>query len=604
MTTSLYPEESDFALNEPTRSGPLGTATVSHAAQVIDRSGMLTALSNWESSDRTHAGGRPPYLTMRATLILWLVLACEQRPLHLRWFESALTERMTPKVAAILGITPDPKSKPGAMYERARRATGRIMRLIDARPLPNRQRRLTKAEMDEVARDRDSRAEELAEKARRARVLTNSMLEATYQMLPTRFRTERVSLAFDATPIGLYARGIGRERLEGLRPDSKVSVEPDAGFYVRTSDDHGDDGTTTVRKSFYALEAEFAVLTSNDASRPDTVPHVVLAIEQHAPGIDPTGAARAMFEDMLGRGHQFDHAVSDRLYMPGGNPEVIQNFLRSHGAKLVMSYPKHMLGSQEQQHGAILVEGTWYCPSMPTVLINATKERVAGDEADQSNSKLTPAQRRERRNEREQLWQARIAARAAHRLREKERPDDRGRVPMMCPAAGPSPTMTCPLKQLTRNVPGNRALLPVLNTPKRPGAICTNQTSTSFDTDFGGKLAQHYAYGSPEWAINYAHARNTVEAFNAYVKDGGKFNLANPSRRRLRGYTSQFFLVAITVAAANLEKIRAFLLELAERALDARDGIRSPEARTRRSRRSTPAARLTHRNRHSPPLRT
>jgi hypothetical protein len=48
--------------------------------------------------------------------------------------------------------------------------------------------------------------------------------------------------------------------------------------------------------------------------------------------------------------------------------------LRELGYKPTYDYRIDQLGKIDSVHGAIQVEGTWYCPSMPIDLINATKD--------------------------------------------------------------------------------------------------------------------------------------------------------------------------------------------------------------------------------------
>ncbi len=61
----------------------------------------------------------------------------------------------------------------------------------------------------------------------------------------------------------------------------------------------------------------------------------------------------------------------------------------------------------------------------------------------------------------------------------------------------------------------------------------------------------------------YASARNTIESFNGYIKDGAHEALGDHTRRRLRGRTAQHFLTALLVMAANIRKIRVFMADLA-----------------------------------------
>jgi hypothetical protein len=64
----------------------------------------------------------------------------------------------------------------------------------------------------------------------------------------------------------------------------------------------------------------------------------------------------------------------------------------------------------------------------------------------------------------------------------------------------------------------------------------------------------------------YASPRNTIEGFNAFLKDPAREALDQPGRRRLRGYTAQYLFAALLVVSANIRKLRTFLSEAAAEA--------------------------------------
>jgi hypothetical protein len=98
------------------------------------------------------------------------------------------------------------------------------------------------------------------------------------------------------------------------------------------------------------------------------------------------------------------------------------------GYEPVYDYAKDQLGVQAGFAGAQLVEGNWYCPSMPQTLKDATKDLIA-EKIDK------------------QTWIDRIRARAAYLFMPKQRPDAEGHRRVMCPAeAGRT---QCPLKKHT-----------------------------------------------------------------------------------------------------------------------------------------------------------
>lgn len=61
------------------------------------------------------------------------------------------------------------------------------------------------------------------------------------------------------------------------------------------------------------------------------------------------------------------------------------------------------------------------------------------------------------------------------------------------------------------------------------------QSSVSFPPLAGAKYRQGIQYGTDERHEMYATARNTIEGFNGFVKDGAHEALADPTRRRLHG---------------------------------------------------------------------
>ena len=183
------------------------------------------------------------------------------------------------------------------------------------------------------------------------------------------------------------------------------------------------------------------------------------------------------------------------------------------GYQLVFDYKNDQLGNRGQFAGAILVEGEWYCPAMPTPLIEATRDFRAKQPIDEAT------------------YNRRIEQRKRYLVRPKERPDSDGYVPMRCPSVGRSATLSCPLRNPVGNVAGRTQVLVV---PAHPEEICTNKSSVSFPPTAGAKYRQDLHYGSPEWHAMYSTARNTIEGFNGYVKDANHEALDQPGRRRAR----------------------------------------------------------------------
>jgi hypothetical protein len=208
-----------------------------------------------------------------------------------------------------------------------------------------------------------------------------------------------------------------------------------------------------------------------------------------------------------------------------------------------MDYRIDQLGIQASTGGAILVEGTWYCPALPEALITATTG-LRGHAITQD------------------LYDQQITARACYQLKRKDGPDADGYQRLSCPAAGKHPRLICPLRQASLTPRDGRAK--VLQPPPEPPRICT-QTAITIAPDIGARYRQDLPYGSPAWHQCYATLRNTIEGLNSYAKDPAHHALAQPARRRVRGIAAQSVFTALLLIAANIRKIRAW------RALTARD---------------------------------
>jgi hypothetical protein len=205
------------------------------------------------------------------------------------------------------------------------------------------------------------------------------------------------------------------------------------------------------------------------------------------------------------------------------------------GFDLVVDYRVDQLGRQANSHGAVMIEGTWYCPSMPEALVNATIDLRSGL-IDQATYRL------------------RIEARADFALRRKSGPDRDGYERFTRPAQGAVPKVRCELRASSLQALGKRTVPePPLDSP----ALC-RQGSITIAPDVGVRCLQSLAFGSESWSRLYATLRNTIEGWNAFSKDPAHEALAQPARRRVRGIAAQGIFVAMLYVAANLRKIETY----------------------------------------------
>ena len=505
--------------------------TVAFAAELIDRSGKAPVIE----AALAKATGRPRPLPVRAVLTALLCLALGDRPLFLTEATRLLFCQLSDASRALLGVTGIASGRRAflAAYRRVRYCFGAIRSVMDPSPLPK-DRRLTEDDLKAQTRPM-TRAQ--AEAARgRLEAFLNSLIEASISVLTgDELAAYDGSTGLDATPVPLYSRGPSKRA--GLSASG-----PDGGWYVREGDhrEREDDKGKPLRKISWALEATIATMARPPGS-PPACPNLAIGLAVARPDEDPGGTGARVLASVAARGHKtgwlgydlaYTAALPGRFHLPA----------RALGYSPVMDYRADQLGIQASSQGALLVEGSWYCPALPEPLIAATavlRDHATGRPA----------------------YDTQITARAAYRLKRKDGPDADGYERLSCPALGAHPRLMCPLRQASLSPRDGRAK--VLQPPAEPPKICT-QTAITIAPDVGARYRQDLPYGSPAWHKSYATLRNTTEGLNGLVKDPAHEALAQPARRRVRGIAAQSIFTALLLMAANIRKIRAWQALAAE----------------------------------------
>ena len=461
-----------------------------------------------------------------------------------------LFSQLSPASRRLLGVPGTATTRRAflAAYRRVRYCFGQILQVADPSALPK-NRRLTAGGLK--ARTRPMSPAQAAAARDRLEALANALLEASVSVLTQDERTAfDGSTGLDATPVPLFSRGPSRRA--GLS-----ASDPDGGWYVREGDhrDREDDKGKPLRKICWALEATIAV-TARPPGAPPATPNLAVGMAMTRPGEDPGGTGARVLASVAGRGHKTGWLGYDRAYT-AALPDRFHLPARALGYSPVMDYRAGQLGIQANTGGALLVEGSWYCPALPQPLITAT------------------AGLRDHAIDRE-LYDQQIAARAPYQLKRKDGPDNDGYQRLSCPALGRHPGLMCPLRQSSLAPRDGRPK--VLQPPEEPPRIC-QQTAITIAPDTGARYRQDLPYGSPAWHARYATLRNTIEGLNGLVKDPAHHALGQPGRRRVRGIAACSLFTALLLMAANIRKIRAW------RALTT-DGKAATAQRARRRRTS------------------
>ena len=532
----------DGGLEVPEPGSAPGERAVAFAAGLIDRSGQAPVIE----AALARRTGRPRPLPVRAVLAALVCLALEDRPLFLTEVTRLLFCQLPPAGRRLLGV-PGTAGTPRAFlaaYRRVRYCFHAIVSAADPSPLPK-NRRLTAGELQ--ARTKPMTPGQATAARDRLEALVNALLEASVSVL-----TEEERAAFDggtgldATPVPLFSRGPSRRT--GLS-----ASDPDGGWYVREGDhrEREDDKGKPLRKLAWALEATIATTARPPHAEP-ACPNLAIGLALTRPGEDPGGTGARVLASAAARSHKagwpgYDRACTQAL------PGRFHLPARALGYSPVMDYRGDQLGIQANTGGAILVEGTWYCPALPWPLITATTE-LRGHAITR------------------ELYDQQITARACYQLKRKDGPDADGYQRLSCPATGSHPGLICPLRETSLSPRDGRPK--VLQPPKELPGLC-RQTAITIAPDIGARYRQDLPYGTPAWHARYATLRNTIEGLNGYAKDPAHQALAQPARRRVRGIAACSLFTALLLTAANIRKIRAW------RALTTSDQARI----TRRARR-------------------
>ncbi|MEJ6555087.1 hypothetical protein PQI51_08675 [Microbacterium esteraromaticum] len=344
-------------------AAPIPTATLEEALALVDASGVVEFFTGWAKEDGRST--RRATLISRQVLAVWIALGLSQRELTVGNAASVLCEHLTPARRRALDL-PDGFSSlvPEQVASTVERVTRRLMDAVDAYPSYSRGRRLTKNEWERLVQERAEHSAELEERRGRFVVFANRLLRAQFTAAGVADLGASVSVVVDSCFRTAGARDLSRHRLGALESEGRVSAEPDAGFAV-----HGGtaDGWGQAR---YGWEDELAVLIPNDPDQRRSVPNIAIGINPHRPGVGFAAAASEMLQNIAASSAGLDHVVVGRAYM-ATPPAPFRTSLADLGVKLVADYPQTRLGVQRKSTTGLLVDGTWYAPTLPAHLQTA-----------------------------------------------------------------------------------------------------------------------------------------------------------------------------------------------------------------------------------------
>ncbi|MFB4301058.1 hypothetical protein [Actinomadura sp. NTSP31] len=443
-----------------------------------------------------------------------------------------------------------------AAYAVTRRLFHRLMSVMDPSPLPK-NKQILKEDARQIIAAADP--DELRRRRELLDRVAGQILHASHASVQHLLQEHwDGSLGVDATVIGTPARGTSTR-------NPLTSTDPDAGWYTR-SGDHADPhdpnpaGSSPATdqdrlrggrsgKFLFGYDAAIAVARNphhdpvpGRIGDPAEIPALIMGLRLSKPGHMPGQNGIAVLSDIVRRGHPAGYVGADAAYN-GAKEQDWQLPLRAMGYRPVYSYTRKQLGTQAQAFGAHLNEGTWYCPDMPDLLVDATNDLI--NRKDDDPRKID-----------KQTWRARIDARQPYALPRKGKPDGEGHQRFLCPASAGK--VQCPRKPTSLGADPALPLISIKHRPVQDPPIC-RQTSITIAPEHGAKHWQPHPYGSAEWQRIYGRLRNSVEGINGYAKQDTYEAIERASGRRIRGIAAQTFLLAFQLAHANQRKISSWL---------------------------------------------
>ena len=493
----------------------------------------------WRLEDSLHRGtGRPRGLYVRAILVAIVTLALDDRPLILKSATEVLFE-LSQSQKERLEVKGGTRGQDEFLntYRRVRYLFHLICGEVDPSPLPK--NLCVDAEIL-ASRAKPLSESESADKAASLARLCNSLLDQSVKLMTTNeLRSYDGSIGLDATPVPLFSRGPSKTK-------GTCASDPDGGWYVREGDHRDSEDNKGRRKTkiAWALEATIATMAQLRDEGGPKHPNLAIGIGMSRPGHNPGGMGAEVLTQISQKGYKPGYLGVDRAYS-GANPESFHLPALALRYRVVMDYRIDQLGRQANSSGALLVEGGWYCPEMPCLLIDATIDWRMG-KIDQAT------------------YDMRILARKAYSLRRKQGPDQDGYERYSCPATGKYPKVKCPIRPSSLLTQDGRIKVKVAESEELKPAICC-QSSITISVDVGVRHRQELAFGSNEWHNRYATLRNSIEGLNGYIKDPCHEALSQPGRRRVRGIAPQSIFVTVLLMAANVRKTNSFRHEQAQR---------------------------------------
>ena len=486
------------------------------AEGVLDASGIAPRIEALLPS-----GARTRQLTVRTLLLGMMLALANGRPAHLTRVHQALTS-LPGDEQRRLGVLADWKGRPHPLTYRQAEYTFSLVKAALGKDQPD----------------------GLPSPALQA--ACDDLLEAG---IPQEFRDAGSSLAADWSDLETFSRPPPR--------GTGDCADPEASWGHRKNNLRHDEDELFFG---YYLSAAIMVPDEQGPPVPELARRMTLSSCRHNPVPAFTPVLTAMAEDGILLGDVLaDSGYSHRIPQHWAAP------LRRAGAALVQDLHPHDRGPKGTHQGAIIANGSLYCPTVPRTLLELgpLARGATPEQAGRHDAKTAEA--------------------ARYKLGRLTRDDEDGYHRVQCPAA--MGKIRCPLRPSSMTLDRDRP--EILTPPEHPQACCTRQTIT-IPAGVLAKTAQKHDYPSAAWRRSYARRSGAERGF-ATAKDPAS-NTISRGWCRLMSLAPLMLFTTVLLAARNHRILAAWNARQEENTHRAAKGL---PPRTRKRRRRTPAAPAT-----------
>jgi len=486
--------------------------------EIIDASGVAARIEVL-----LPAGVRPRQLRVRTLLAGMCLAQADHRPAHLTRVHQALTA-LGDKDQRRLGVIADWKHGPHQLtYRQTERTFGLVAGALgkdepDGLPLPALQ------------------------------AICDDLLEAS---VPKELKDASRSLAVDWTDLESFSRP----------PPHGTSncADPEASWGHRKN-----NLLRSEDELFYGwyLSAAAMVPEENGPAVPELARRATLSSCRH----DPVRAFAPVLTAMPAAGIPLGDILDDSGYAHR-DADAWALPLRAAGAQLIQDLHPHDRGPKGTHAGAIISNGSLYCPKTPRPLLElgplaraAMKEQAA--DHDRKTAEL-----------------------ARYKLGRITSDDEDGYHRVACPAA--MGKIRCPLRPSSMTL--DRSRPEILASPDHPQACCTQQTIT-VPPEINAKTRQKHDYPSAAHRRSYARRTGAERGF-ATAKDPASNNISR-GWCRLMGLTPLMLFTVTLLIVRNQRILTAWTARQEDNQHRATKGL-PPKTRRRRRKALTDLAAVT-----------